>query len=150
MGPPLRFWATTWDHTPPPPIRSRKRFFCPSLSEGAFMRQTAGLYPMVKHSLPDKGNKKGNRFNGHHGITREQMKGSELSNVSEVARRFCTTSVSLGRCVSPWIWRVWRLVAFYPGILAFLQGYILSRRAPGRSSLQPQDDPHVLHATGAS
>ena len=28
-------------------------------------------------------------------------------------------------------------------VLAFLQGYILCRRAPGRSSLQPQNDPHV-------
>ncbi|KAE8403551.1 hypothetical protein BDV37DRAFT_132979 [Aspergillus pseudonomiae] len=118
MGPPLRFWATTLDHTPPLSIRSRE-----------------GGFPSLPQELSG-----GKRL----------MKDSDLSNVSEVARRFCTTSVSLGLCVSPWIWRVWRLVAFYPGTLAFLQGYILSRRAPGRSSLQPQDDPHVLHATGVS
>ncbi|KAB8067022.1 hypothetical protein BDV29DRAFT_186924 [Aspergillus leporis] len=112
---------------------------------------------MVKHSLQNKGIKKTTTM-----IDKTESiffipwprlhnrKASELFHLSGMACLICTTSVSLDLRVSPWVWRVWRLVAFYPGPLAFLQGYILSRRAPGRSSLQPQNDPHVLHATGVS
>ncbi|RDH27134.1 hypothetical protein BDQ94DRAFT_163903 [Aspergillus welwitschiae] len=47
----------------------------------------------------------------------------------------------------------WQIFCFYPlgpipCLLAFLQGHTFNRRAPARSSLQPQNDPHVLHATG--
>ncbi|OJJ33182.1 hypothetical protein ASPWEDRAFT_612298 [Aspergillus wentii DTO 134E9] len=85
-------------------------------------------------------------------VKQRNERGSELSNLSELAPllvyHILLPLIPLPSCLSPYrsgfCGDSWSLC---PGLLAFLQGYTFGRRAPGRSSLQPQNDPHVLHAT---